>query len=253
MHIKVLGGYGGESQQCRMTCLLIDRRVALDAGCLSQMLAVEQQRQVSTILLTHSHIDHINSLPFFIDNVYGEGDCHIDIFSSPTTIYAVRRHLFNNAFWPDFARLPNHLLPAISFHELLDEVAVEIEGVRFTPIATHHPVPTHGFLIEKGSSAVLWSSDTGPTKRLWEIANTVPNLAAIFLETSFDNGRQRVADQSQHLTPQTMLTELRKLDRRVPVILHHLKPPCIGRIRSEVEAIAHPDVRFIEQGKTYEF
>jgi ribonuclease BN (tRNA processing enzyme) len=253
MKITVLGGYGGESQQCRMTCLLIDGKVALDAGCLSQMLPVEEQRRISSILLTHSHIDHINSLPFFIDNVYGNGDCKIDIYSSPATIYAVRRHLFNNTFWPDFARLPNHLLPALRFHELLDEVAVEVEGLRFTPIPTHHLVPTHGFLVERGSVAVLWSSDTGPTKRLWEIANSIPNLAAIFLETSFDNTMQRVADRAQHLTPHTMLAELSKLQHEVPIILHHLKPPCVDRIRLEVEALGRPDVSFIEQGRTYEF
>jgi len=236
-----------------MTSLLIDDRVALDAGCLSQALAVEEQRGITSILLTHSHIDHTNSLPFFIDNVYGDGDCRIDIYSSPATIYAVRRHLFNNTFWPDFARLPNHLLPALRFRELLDEVAVEIAGIRFTPIPTHHLVPTHGFLIEKGPAAVLWSSDTGPTKRLWEIANTLPNLAAVFLETSFHNDLQSVADRAQHLTPRTMFAELRKLERRVPVILHHLKPPCIDRIRLEVEGMGHPDVSFVEQGRTYEF
>ncbi len=236
-----------------MTSLLIDGRVALDAGCLSQALAVEDQRKITSILLTHSHIDHTNSLPFFIDNVYGNGDCRIDIYSSPATIYAVRRHLFNNTFWPDFARLPNHLLPALRFHELLDEVTVEIEGIRFTPIPTDHLVPTHGFLIEKGSAAVIWSSDTGPTKRLWEIANLLPNLGAVFLETSFYNDLQNVADRAQHLTPRTMFAELRKLEHRVPIILHHLKPPCIERIHAEVGEMAHPDVSFIEQGRTYDF
>ena len=236
-----------------MTSLLIDGRVALDAGCLSQALAVEDQRKITSILLTHSHIDHTNSLPFFIDNVYGDGDCRINIYSSPATIYAVRRHLFNNTFWPDFARLPNHLLPALRFHELLDEVTVEIEGIRFTPIPTHHLVPTHGFLIEKGSAAVIWSSDTGPTKRLWEIANMLPNLGAVFLETSFYNDLQSVADRAQHLTPRTMFAEMRKLEHRVPIILHHLKPPCIERIHAEVGEMAHPDVSFIEQGRTYEF
>ena len=253
MKITVLGGYGGESQKCRMTCLLIDGRVALDAGCLSQTLPVEAQRRISSILLTHSHIDHTNSLPFFIDNVYGNGDCRVNIYSSPATIYAVRRHLFNNTFWPDFARLPNHLLPALRFHELLDEVTVKIEGLRFTPIPTNHLVPTHGFLIEKGSSAVLWSSDTGPTKRLWEVANSIPNLSAIFLETSFNNDLQSVADRALHLTPRTMFGELRKLERRVPIILHHLKPPCIEQIHLEIGEMAHPDVSFIEQGKVYEF
>ncbi len=253
MRITVLGGYGGQSQECQMTCLLIDDAIALDAGCLAQALSVDHQRRIRSILLTHSHIDHTNSLPFFIDNVYGDGDCRINIFSSPDTIYAVRRHLFNNTFWPDFARLPNHLLPALRFNELVDEVAIEVEGVKFTPIPTHHVVPTHGFLIEKGSAAILWSSDTGPTLRLWEVANTVPNLAAIFLETSFDNSMQTVANQSQHLTPRTMFGELRKLERRLPIILHHLKPPFIDKIHAEIGAMAHPDVTFIEQGKTYEF
>ncbi len=253
MKITVLGGYGGQSQRCRMTCLLIDGAIALDAGCLAQALPVEVQKRVRTILLTHSHIDHTNSLPFFIDNVYGGGDCRINIFASADTIYAVRRHLFNNTFWPDFARLPNHLLPALRFNELDDEVSVDIHGIKFTPIPTHHVVSTHGFLIEKGPKAILWSSDTGPTRRLWEIANQIPNLAAIFLETSFDNSMQRVADQSMHLTPRTMFRELKKLDRRVPIILHHLKPPYIDKIHAEIEAMAHPDVSFIEQGRTYEF
>ncbi|MDH3403927.1 MAG: 3',5'-cyclic-nucleotide phosphodiesterase, partial [Acidobacteriota bacterium] len=73
------------------------------------------------------------------------------------------------------------------------------------------------------------------------------------LETSFHNDLQSVADRAQHLTPRTMFAELRKLERRVPVILHHLKPPCIDRIRLEVEGMGHPDVSFVEQGRTYEF
>ena len=253
MQITVLGGYGGESQGCRMTCLLIDGKVALDAGCLSQALAVEDQRRITSILLTHSHADHTNSLPFFIDNIYDSGEGRLSIYSSPATIYAVRRHLFNNTFWPDFARLPNHLMPAVKFHELEDEMPVEVEGVRLTPIPTNHVVPTHGFLIEKGPAAVLWSSDTGPTHRLWEIANAVPNLAAIFLETSFDNSRQNAADNSLHLTPRSMMAELAKLEKRVPIILHHLKPPYLDEIHRDVELLAHPDISFIEQGRTYEF
>ncbi len=149
--------------------------------------------------------------------------------------------------------LPNHLLPALRFNELTDEEPIVLEGIKFTPIPTHHVVHTHGFLIEKAGAAVLWSSDTGPTRRLWEVANLVPNLSAIFLETSFDSSMQSVADQSQHLTPATMFRELRKLERRVPIILHHLKPPYLDRIRAEVEEMGHPDVSFIEQGRTYEF
>ena len=94
-------------------------------------------------------MDHTTSLPFFIENVFGKLRDAVDIYASPATIYALRKHLFNNDTWPDFTRLPNHLLPALRFHELADEVPFEIGGVRFTPIPVNHLVPTYGYLIEK--------------------------------------------------------------------------------------------------------
>ena len=253
MEIHVLGAFGGEAPGCRMTCLLINGTTALDAGSLSESLQIEQQVGVRTILLTHSHMDHTNSLPFFVENVYGKADGAIDIHASGATVYALRKYLFNNATWPDFTRLPNHLLPSLQLHELEEQASFTVAGVRFTPFPVHHVIPTHGFLIEHNGAAVLWSSDTGPTQRLWELANATPNLKAICLETSFDNALQHIADMSLHLTPRTLQEELRKLERRVPVLIHHLKPPCVDRVREEIRALRNPDIDFLEQGKVYRF
>ena len=62
---------------------------------------------------------------------------------------------------------------------------------------------------------------------------------------------QNVADISFHLTPQTLTEELEKLERRLPILLHHLKPPCFEQIRSEVHALNNPDIHYLEEGKTY--
>ncbi len=253
MKIEVIGGYGGESPECRMTCLLINDSIALDAGSLSQALSIERQAEVDAILLSHSHVDHTNSIPFFIENVFGRRERAIDIHTSAATVLAIRKYLFNNATWPDFTTLPNHQLPAVQFYEIEDEQPVELQGVRFTPIPVNHPVPTHGFLIEQHGKAVLWSSDTGPTERLWEIANQTANLQAVCVETSFDNSLQDIADVSYHLTPRTLEQELEKLERKVPVLLHHLKPPCIDQIRAEITGLNNPDVGFLEQDKVYTF
>lgn len=236
-----------------MTCILVNGSIALDAGSLSQALTIEQQVEVHSILLTHSHMDHTNSLPFFIENVYGKSERAIDIHASEATVYAIRKYLFNNATWPDFTRLPNHLLPAVRFVEFQSETPLSIEGVTFTPIPVDHLVPTHGFLIEQDGAAVLWSSDTGPTQRFWEIANRTPNLKAVCIDTSFDNSLQQIADVSLHLTPHTLAGELRKLQRKVPILLHHLKPPCIDRIHEEVRRLRNPDIEFLEQGREYRF
>jgi len=253
MEVQVLGAYGGESPECRLTCLLINGSTALDAGSLSQALPIERQAGVRTIVLSHSHMDHTSALPFFIENVFGKTEGAIDLYASAATIYAIRKHLFNNDTWPDFTRLPNHLVPAIRFHEFADEVPFVVEGVSYTPIRVNHVVPTHGFLIQQEGAALLWSSDTGATERLWEIANATANLRAVALETSFDNAYQDLADMSLHLTPQGLASELKKLQRRVPVLVHHLKPAFIEKIRQEIAELGNPDVEFLQQGKTYHF
>lgn len=252
MRVKVLGGYGGESPGCRLTCLLINSTMTLDAGALAQALPLEEQVKVRSIVLSHSHMDHTNSLPFFIENVFGRNE-GIDVYASAATIYALRKYLFNTATWPDFSRLPNHLLPAVRFHELADEVPVVIDGVTFTPIPVNHVIPTHGFLVEHNGSSFLWSSDTGPTDRLWEIANRTSSLKALGVEVSFNNALQQIADDSLHLTPQTLQGELQKLERPVPILLHHLKPFCIGTIREEIKELKNPQIEFLEQDRTYEF
>jgi cAMP phosphodiesterase len=251
MKVEIVGSYGGESANCRMTCLLFNDALALDAGSLSQVLSVERQQQVQSIVLTHSHMDHTNSLPFFIENVFGKLREAVDIYASAPTIYAIRKNLFNNDVWPDFTRLPNHLLPALRFHELAPETPVEIGGLRFTPIPVDHPVPTFGYLIEDGESALLWSSDTGPTKRLWEVANAAEKLKGLWVDVSFDNALQPIADVSGHLTPQTLARELGQLETGVPILLHHLKPPCLDKIHAEVKALADGKIGFLEQGKIY--
>ena len=72
-----------------------ERLLALDAGSLSQALSIEEQVRVHSIVLTHSHMDHTNSLPFFIENVYGKTEKSIDIHGSTATVYAIRKYLFN--------------------------------------------------------------------------------------------------------------------------------------------------------------
>jgi ribonuclease BN (tRNA processing enzyme) len=253
MEIEVLGGFGGEALGCRTTSLLIDDALALDAGSLARVLSVERQLGVRSVLLSHSHLDHVSSLPFFIENIYGHAHDPIDIYASAATLAVLHQHLFNDALWPDFTRLPDHVRPAMRLRELEAEVPVEIEGVRITPIPVNHPVPTFGYLLERDGAAVLWSSDTGPTERLWQVANDTPGLRAVCLEISFDDSMQQIADLSGHLTPRSAERELAKLERPVPVLLHHLKPPCIDAIRYEVRRLKNPRIGYLEQGRSYDF
>ena len=95
--------------------------------------------------------------------------------------------------------------------------------MRVTPVEVSHVVPTLGFLIEDGDSAVVIASDTGPTEALWRLANQTPHLKAVFLEAAFPDAMSALAQIAKHLTPALFGAEVRKLARPVPVVAVHLK------------------------------
>jgi ribonuclease BN (tRNA processing enzyme) len=228
-----------------MTSFLIDGQVAVDAGAITRALTIAEQRQVRHVLITHTHMDHTNSLPFLIENSFGSSDQPVSIFCTKRVLAGVRRHLFNNDTWPDFTRIPNHMYPSVKFEEIVVETPFTIDGLpsgplEVTAVEVNHIVPTTGLLLRQGNSSVIFTSDTGPTSRIWDVANETDDLAAIITEVSFPNRMQDIADVSLHLTPNTLRAELEKLEREVPVYLYHFKPPYIEELREELAVAKLP-------------
>ena len=119
-------------------------------------------------------------------------------------------------------------------------------------IEVNHIVPTTGLLLRQAGVSIIFTSDTAPTERIWEVANSTDDLAAVITEVSFPNRLQDVADVSLHMTPQGLVGELAKLKKDVAVFLYHFKPPYVDELRTELagsdlphpveaEAGGHPD------------
>ncbi len=254
MEWHVLGSFGGSSPDCRMTSFLIDGQLALDAGSITQALSIEAQRRIRQVVLTHSHLDHTASIPFLVENTFNEPREGLEILVTPQVLRAVQHHLFNNDTWPDFTRIPSDLLPAVRLTAVAPRTPFEVNGLRLTAIPVRHAVPTHGYVVEDEGGAVLFTSDTGPTEEVWEVANRHPKLRAVITEVSFPSRLQSVADDSLHLTPTTLARELAKLQRDVPVYLYHLKPPFVEELREELAATPLPrGVEELRQGAVYRF
>jgi ribonuclease BN (tRNA processing enzyme) len=237
-----------------MTSFLINEELALDAGSITQALPLEAQRRIRRIVLTHSHLDHTASIPFLVENTFGEQREALEILVTPQVMQTVKLHLFNNDTWPDFTRIPNDLLPALRLVQVEPRSTFTANGVRLTPIPVRHTVPTHGYLVEENGHAVLFTSDTGPTDEVWDVANRTQNLRAVIVEVSFPSRMQSVADVSLHLTPTTLAKELAKLKRDVAVHLYHLKPAYVDELRQELAATRFPHpVEELRQGDTYKF
>jgi hypothetical protein len=78
-------------------------------------------------------------------------------------------------------------------------------------------------------------------------------LKALFVECSFPNDLQHLADVSKHLTPATLRGEMEKFPPKVPVYLYHMKPPALARLRADVAALGNARVSLLADGDELTF
>lgn len=248
----MLGPWGGSAPGYRMTTFLIDGETALDAGCLTEALPLSAQRRIRRIVLTHAHLDHVATLPFLVENLYGRGE-PLELAAPAPVLAALSRHVFNDSTWPDFTRLPSRSRPTVVFRSVAEGRPFRAGGAVFTPVAVDHVVPAYGYLVAKPGRAVLFSGDTQPTEKIWTYARRARDLKAIFLEVSFSDSQAAVARASRHMTPRQLPAELAKTPARVPIYLYHVKPPSLARIRREVAALSEPRLRLLDSERSFRF
>jgi ribonuclease BN (tRNA processing enzyme) len=249
----VPSAFGDSPSYQYLTSILINDKVAFDAGSIGYYKGSEDQAAITHIFLSHSHIDHVGSLPIFLDNVAGLNEKPVVVLASEAVEDCLRRDLFAGRLWPDYLALTNDGKPFLTLETLRSGQPVEVHGLRVTPVWVSHAVPTMGFVVEEPASAVLIVSDTGPTEEIWRVAARVTNLKAVFLETSWPNEEKRLAEVSRHLTPAMFLSEMKKLDRDVPFFAVHIKPRYREQVEQQLLASGNMNARIAQLGATYEF
>ena len=254
MKIKLIQSSVGSGDSHRfLASYVINDVVALDAGCIGFIAPVEDQKQIEHVIISHTHIDHIASLPIFVDNVFVPGPDCVTIYGNESVLECLRGDVFNDRVWPDMIRLSEEESPFLRLRLIESEQSIEIENLRITPIEVNHIVPTLGFLIEDSKGAIVFVSDTSPTEQIWEVANRTPNLKAAFLEASFPNSMDWLAEKAGHLTPAMFHNEIGKLNHDVDIIAVHIKPLYEKVIVAELQALGLPKLRMGTPGQIYDF
>lgn len=234
-----------------LTTYVINDGVAIDAGALGLFGGHAEQARIRHVFISHSHADHVAGLPVFLDTAYrGTTDCVV-VHGSDAVLESLRRDWFNGRVWPDYERLAPNGCPFVRLSRLQPGEVVEVEGLRLTPVPVDHTVPTLGFLVEDAETAVVFSSDTGPTSELWEQANRLANLKAVFLELSFPDALASVAATSKHLTPSLFAAEMRKLRHDVRWYAVHVKPRFREAILADLESRPIPGMELLRAGRDY--
>lgn len=254
MKIQVLGGHGGQAKGFATTSFLIDDKILIDAGAVAATLSIEEQTQIQSILISHCHLDHIKDLAFMCDNCFGLKSGPIKVYTHATVKKIIKDHLLNDIIWPDFTKLPNPENPTMTITAVDDGKEITLGEYKVTPIKVKHAFDAMGFIIEKGGSSVLFTLDTGPTEKIWEAARNKSNIKAIFTEVSFPNTLAKVAEVSEHHTPDSLKTEISKMPKDVPIILTHLKPNYRADILKELQEIKEDRIRVLDRdGEIFNF
>lgn len=236
-----------------LVSFLVNGTVAIDAGPLGLLADLERQRRVRHIFLTHEHIDHLATLPIFLENVYDPGPECVEILAAPAVLAFLRQDIFNGRVWPDFFALSAESDRFVSGIPLEPGRTVERAGLTVTPLPVSHSFETLGMLVDDGRAAVAFPSDTGPTEAIWESLAGAPRLDAVFLEVSFPNSLAELAAATGHHCPATFVAEIRKLERPTRWIVVHRKPRYAAEIARELSALGLPDVELAVIGSPYAF
>ncbi len=248
MRIEVLGCSGGIGDGRHTTSFLIDDDILIDAGSGALKLTRAAMAKIDHVFITHSHLDHILSLPLLLDSVGNERDKPLQLHAIPEVLVILKDHLFNWRIWPDFSRVPSIKAPFLVFSPLpLGQVwnLTDASGMarEITPIPAHHTVPTSGFHLHGSNGSLLFSGDTNSHPELWRLVGQIPDLLHLVVECSYVSAQRDIAEASRHFHALELASDLAMLELTAEVWITHLKPGAEDEIMAELLGNLPADMR----------
>jgi len=237
MEIRVLGAHNSETMTTSCVSLLVDRKLAVEAGGLTSRLSLEEQSQIDAVVITHSHMDHIRDIPMLALNCFLRSGS-IDIYSTARVCDSIKEHILNQEMYPEFQSIPS-TKPTVTFQEIEPLALQWIDGHSVLPVPVHHMTEAVGFLIkDKKDKSVFFTGDTGPgLVECW--SRVKPQL--LIIDVTMCNEREEFACQVGHLTPKLLESELvsfKNINGYIPDVLTiHMDASQESGIRHELHEV----------------
>jgi phosphoribosyl 1,2-cyclic phosphodiesterase len=156
--------YGGNTTCIEVTSSAGDL-IILDAGTGIHALAqsLPQQALTAHILITHTHWDHIQGLPFFLP-MFKAGN-HINIYGGlePLTHQGIERAMHVQLQHSYFPISEAQLKAEVRYFTLKANAPITVGSVRVTPTVLNHPVYNFGYRLDDcDGSALFFTGDYEP-------------------------------------------------------------------------------------------
>ncbi len=235
MKIRVLGSSGGKSRGNNLPSFLVEDKILLDAGSVCSVLSLDKQLKIKAVFVSHPHFDHINDLPFLVDNFSISGRT-LFVYGTRETVASLKKYVFNNSVWPDFSKIPSPENPSLKFEALEYFSEIVLGGLRIIPFPVIHIEGSSGFIVKRDKTAFAYTSDTYKSDGMWEIFEKF-NVKTVITECSFPSSKGKLAKASRHFSTDYLKEELKKNKSVEKIFIFHTKPMYRDKIEKELSGL----------------
>lgn len=236
MEIRILGAHQGQSSSIGFMSILVDGRLALDAGGLTTSLTLQEQERIEAMLVTHRHFDHIKDLVGLAHNNWMVRSLHIHCI--PDVREALQAHVFNDVLWPTMSEQQGPYFP-LTWTDISPGLAFDLLGYSILPVEVSHSVPCVGYSITREGKSVFYTGDTrGDGNPPWAVLR--PDL--LLAEVTMASRYEEIANRVGHMTPFSLGRELKAFHAKQgyypPILAVHINPHHESVIREELAALS---------------
>ena len=239
MNLRILGAHGNEAKGARLTSLLLDGILAIDAGGLTASLSLAEQEKIRAVLLSHHHFDHSRDLVTLGFNA-ALWDGQVKVYALKETRDVVVSCLLDGKIYANLQEYPSKEKATLQFEAIEPYREEDIEGYRVMALPVKHNVPAVGYHVASPRGGKLfYTSDTGPgLAECWQRIS--PDL--LICESFVPDSMTERARKAGHLSPQLLKEELvqfKQLKGYLPrVIVIHLALSYEREVGEEVARLA---------------
>ena len=240
MEVQILGAHLAEVKGARLTSLLIDGILALDAGGLTSALSLPEQKQIETVLLTHHHFDHTRDLVTLAANAGYYWRKQLTVYALRYTLDIVSGCLLGGKIYTNFFEYPSEEKPTLVLEAIEPYGRKAVVGYDVLAVPVKHSVPAIGYQITSsdGKSLFYTGDTTAGISDCWQ--HVSPQL--LITEVAGPDKYEDWLKKAGHLCPRLLREELiqfRRLKGYLPrVIVIHIGNPYEQEIKEEVAQVA---------------
>ena len=240
MVIQILGAHLAEVKGARLTSLLIDGALVVDAGGLTSALSLAEQKKIETVLLTHHHFDHTRDLVTLAANAGYYWRKQLTVYGLRYTLDIVTGCLLGGKMYTNFFEYPDKEKPTVILEAIEPYSKKTIAGYDVLAVPVKHSAPAVGYQITSsdGKSLFYTGDTTVGISECWQ--HISPQL--LITEVAGPNKYEDWLKKAGHFCARFLKEELmqfRQLKGYLPrVIVIHIGNPYEQEIKEEVAQVA---------------